>query len=50
MEEYRASFSHRELLLGNAAPHFEKYYNKYLKCRTANCKVFYLAQNQQLFN
>jgi len=39
IEEYRRSFTHRELLLGNAAPYFEKYYNEYPKCRTANEKI-----------
>jgi len=39
IEEYRESFTHRELLLGNAAPYFEKYYNEYLKCTTANEKI-----------
>ena len=39
IEEYRQSFTHRELLLGNAAPYFEKYYNEYLKCRTANERI-----------
>ena len=39
IEEYRASFTHRELLLGNAAPYFEKYYNEYLNCKTADEKI-----------
>ena len=39
LAEYRESFTHRELLLGNAAPYFEKYYNEYLKCKTANEKI-----------
>jgi len=37
--EYRESFTHRELLLGNAASYFVKYYDEYLKCETANEKI-----------
>jgi len=39
IDEYRESFTHREFLLGNAAPYFEKYYHEYLKCKTTNERI-----------